>query len=162
MARKLELLPRQRQADQWEVSLARSKFWRSLTNRANYTNRTERIPEIIELDENIVRGWARADLGITCSTVRGWARVTLSITHSTNSCKYNRMTNQLPISFAIPNLAGNKAYSDYKPDNQILTLLTTLNRNTSTSSLGYSHIWKQWRFKWTLRTRKYKNRMKQC
>ena len=35
-------------------------------------------------DEKIVRGWARAELDITCSTVRGWARVTLSITHSTH------------------------------------------------------------------------------
>ena len=35
-------------------------------------------------DGNIVRGWARAGLGITCSTVRDWARVTLSITHSTD------------------------------------------------------------------------------
>ena len=31
------------------------------------------------------------------------------------------MTNQLPITFAIPNTAGNKAYSDYKPDYRILT-----------------------------------------
>ena len=83
MAQRPESLPRRRQADQWEVSLARSKFWRSLASRANCTNRTERIPEIIESDGNIVRGWARADLGITCSIVRGWARVTLSITHST-------------------------------------------------------------------------------
>ena len=33
------------------------------------------------------------------------------------------MTNQLPITFAIPNTAGNKAYSDYKPDNRILNMV---------------------------------------
>ena len=47
----------------------------NLTNLGN--SRTDGI---------IVRGWARAELGITCSTVRGWARVTLSITHST--CRF--------------------------------------------------------------------------
>ena len=36
-------------------------------------------------DGKIVRGWARTELGITCSTVREWARVTLGITHSTGT-----------------------------------------------------------------------------
>ena len=48
------------------------------------------------------------------------------------------MTNQLPITFTIPNTAGNKAYSDYNPDNRIPTTHLSYRRVIGLTRLFYN------------------------